>query len=180
MSSVPRTGQRLTDQGGETDWKVLAIDVNDPLAPLIDGTSPHALRVGVDRADFEDVEKYRPGVLTAYRDWWTYYKVARGDEPIPIVGHWYQNASFTEHTVEESHGFWSDLVNGKVDSNSINYNQTSQSNIQGSHIASSTATESFDIPTESNELPAQPKPSQFDQWYYLAGGVKLIEVPEKA
>jgi inorganic pyrophosphatase len=24
-------------QGGETDWKVLAIDVNDPLASLIDG-----------------------------------------------------------------------------------------------------------------------------------------------
>jgi len=178
--SKPGIARGLTDKGGETDWKVLAIDVNDPLAYLIDGKYSRSSRITVDNADFEDVEKYRPGVLKAYRDWWTYYKVARGDEPIPIVGHWYQNASFTEHTIEESHSFWSDLVNGKVDSNTINYNQTSQASIQGSYIASSAATESFDIPTESNELPAQPKPSQFDQWYYLAGDVKLIELPEKA
>lgn len=26
-------------QGGETDWKVLAIDVNDPLAPLVNSKS---------------------------------------------------------------------------------------------------------------------------------------------
>jgi inorganic pyrophosphatase len=45
MSSVPRTDQRLTDQGGETDWKVLAIDVNDPLAPLIDGKSLIPIRI---------------------------------------------------------------------------------------------------------------------------------------
>jgi len=109
-----------------------------------------------------------------------YYKIARGDEPIPILGHWYQNATFTEHTIEESHGYWSDLVNGKVDSNSINYNQTSQSDIGKSYIVSADATQSFDIPSESKELPAQPKPSEYDQWYYLAGGVKLIELPEKA
>jgi inorganic pyrophosphatase len=109
-----------------------------------------------------------------------YYKIARGDEPIPIVGHWYQNATSTEHTIEESHGFWSDLVNGKVDSNSINYNQTRRSDVKGSYIASADATQSFDIPAESKELPAQPKPSKYDQWYYLAGDVKLIELPEKA
>lgn len=109
-----------------------------------------------------------------------YYKIARGDEPIPIVGHWYQNATFTEHTIEESHGFWSDLVNGQVDSNSINFNQTSQSKIKESFIASADATQSFDIPSDSKELPAQPKPSEYDQWYYLAGDVKLIELPEKA
>lgn len=119
-------------------------------------------------------------VLKAYRDWWTYYKVARGDEPIPIVGHWYQNASFTEHTIEESHGYWSDLVTGKVDSNSINYDQTSRSDANNSCIAFSEATRSFGIPAESKELPAQPKPSRYDEWYYLAGGVKLIEVPEDA
>lgn len=109
-----------------------------------------------------------------------YYKIARGDEPIPIVGHWYQNASFTEHTIEESHGYWLDLVQGNVDSNSINYNQTSRSDINASYIEASTTTKTFDLPTESNELPAEPKPTEYDQWYYLAGGVKLIELPESA
>lgn len=111
---------------------------------------------------------------------WQYYKIARGDEPIPIVGHWYQNASFTEHTIEESHGYWSDLISGSVDSNSINYNQTSRPDIAKSYVEASTTTEQFELPSESNELPAEPKPTEYDQWSYLAGGVKLIEVPESA
>jgi inorganic pyrophosphatase len=28
-------------------------------------------------------------------------------------------------TIKSSHGYWEDLVRGKVDSNEINYNQTS-------------------------------------------------------
>lgn len=109
-----------------------------------------------------------------------YYKVARGDEPIPIVGHWYQNATFTEHTIEESHGYWLDLIRGNVDSNSINYNQTSRSDINASYIEASTTTKTFELPSESKELPAEPKPTEYDQWYYLAGGVEVIEVPESA
>src|SRR3546814_9262476 len=53
------------------------------------------------------------------------YKVARGDEVIPIIGESYQNVSFIEHVLEESHGFWKDLVTGKEDPGSINFNQTS-------------------------------------------------------
>lgn len=109
-----------------------------------------------------------------------YYKIARGDEPIPIVGHWYQNASFTEQIISESHGYWSDLIEGKVDSNEINYNQTSQPRIEGSYIDATRTTETFQLPAESRELPAEPKPTEYDQWYYLAGGVKLIEVPGSA
>lgn len=72
------------------------------------------------------------------------------------------------------------MIQGNVDSNTINYNQTSHSNIEASYVQSSAATETFDLPSESNELPAKPKPTEYDQWYYLAGGVKLIEVPESA
>ncbi|PVV04343.1 hypothetical protein BB560_001158 [Smittium megazygosporum] len=50
--------------GGETDWKVFAIDVNDPLAPKINNS--------------KDIEKYMPGLVDATRSWFTKYKVPQG------------------------------------------------------------------------------------------------------
>ena len=40
---------------GETDWKVIVIDVNDPQAK--------------DLNNLEDVERLMPGFLAATRDW---------------------------------------------------------------------------------------------------------------
>ena len=40
---------------GETDWKVMVIDVNDPQA--------------ADLNNLEDVERLMPGFLAATRDW---------------------------------------------------------------------------------------------------------------
>jgi len=40
----------LLDEG-ETDWKVIVIDVNDPLAPRLN--------------DIEDVERHLPGLIRA-------------------------------------------------------------------------------------------------------------------
>lgn len=127
-------------------------------------------------SDHEDVEKYRPGTIAAFRQWWTYYKVARGDDIIPIVGGGYQNSTFARDVVNESHGFWRDLVMGQVDSNAINFNQTSRPDVSQSFVQSSSATKTFDIPSESKELPAQPKPSKYNDWYYLAINLSLISV----
>lgn len=44
----------LLDEG-ETDWKILAIDVNDPLAPKLN--------------DIEDVERHLPGLIRATNEW---------------------------------------------------------------------------------------------------------------
>ena len=49
---------------GETDWKVIAIDVNDPLAPQL--------------SDIGDVEKHMPGFLRATVEWFKLYKVPDG------------------------------------------------------------------------------------------------------
>lgn len=78
------------NDGGETDWKILVIDINDPIAPFVNTV--------------EDVEKYRPGVTAAFYDWFQYYKVARGDDVIPIVGNAYQNASYiTQHVLPQGY-----------------------------------------------------------------------------
>jgi len=53
----------LLDEG-ETDWKLIAIDINDPLAPKLN--------------DIEDVERHLPGLLRATNEFWRIYKVCLG------------------------------------------------------------------------------------------------------
>jgi inorganic pyrophosphatase len=53
----------LLDEG-ETDWKVIVIDVNDPLAPKLN--------------DVEDVERHLPGLLRATNEWFRIYKIPDG------------------------------------------------------------------------------------------------------
>ena len=59
----------LLDEG-ETDWKVLVIDVNDPLAPKLN--------------DIEDVERHLPGLIRATNEWFRIYKIPDGK-----VGHFF-------------------------------------------------------------------------------------------
>ena len=53
----------LLDEG-ETDWKVLVVDVNDPLAPRLN--------------DIEDVERHLPGLIRATNEWFRIYKIPDG------------------------------------------------------------------------------------------------------
>ncbi|ROT38941.1 inorganic pyrophosphatase [Sodiomyces alkalinus F11] len=161
VKQVKILGALAPNDGGETDWKVLGIDVNDPIAPLVD--------------DFEDLELYRPGLLKAYRDWFTYYKVARGGDLIPIVGETYQNSSYAASVVETGHAYWLDLVKGAVDTNTINYNQTSRPDIRESYVSRCEATLRLGLPAASDEKPAAPKLERFQQWFYLDSTLKLIE-----
>ncbi|KAF5006210.1 hypothetical protein FDECE_7369 [Fusarium decemcellulare] len=167
VKSVKVLGGLALNDGGETDWKVIAIDTSDPLADLVDTV--------------EDLEKYRPGLAETFYNWFTYpkyYKVARGDEILEIVGGDYQNAKFMAKTIKDSHGDWQDLVRGKVDSNEINYNQTSTKKYKKSYVRSKDATKKFNLPTKSSVLPPAERPAKYDQWYYLDEDYKLIELPE--
>lgn len=49
---------------GETDWKLLAIDVKDPIADQVN--------------DVADVEKHFPGLLKATIEWFKIYKIPDG------------------------------------------------------------------------------------------------------
>jgi inorganic pyrophosphatase len=64
IKQVKVIGVMLLLDEGETDWKVLVIDVNDPLAPKLNS--------------IEDVRMYCPGLLEATVNWFRYYKLPDG------------------------------------------------------------------------------------------------------
>lgn len=149
------------NDGGETDWKIMVIDIRDPIAPYVNSV--------------EDVEKFRPGVTGAFYDWFRYYKVARGDGVIPIVGGAYQNASFiTEHVLPQGHEWWFDLISGKEDPDGLDVGQTSFPEFEG-FVEPAEAGETFGVPVRDAVLPAAGKPGVFDQWYYLDEEFGLIK-----
>ncbi|EGC36901.1 hypothetical protein DICPUDRAFT_94197 [Dictyostelium purpureum] len=88
---------------GETDWKILCIDVNDPAASLINSE--------------EDLEKVLPGkvneVYTFLRD----YKIPDGKGPNQFAFDGkLQNREFAVSVIEETEHEWKSLVAGKTES----------------------------------------------------------------
>ena len=56
---------------GETDWKIMAIDVEDEMASKLN--------------DIEDVETHLPGLLAATVEWFKIYKVITDIEEITLI-----------------------------------------------------------------------------------------------
>jgi inorganic pyrophosphatase len=73
----------LLDEG-ETDWKIIVIDINDPLASKLNGEiifsclCVHSSQVSLVPVDIEDVEKQMPGLLRATNEWFRIYKIPDG------------------------------------------------------------------------------------------------------
>lgn len=78
---------------GETDWKVIAINVNDENAANINNIG--------------DVEKFKPGYLDATRNWFKVYKIPDGKpaNTFAFDGE-YKDKEFAEKTIIETHKFW--------------------------------------------------------------------------
>lgn len=97
----------LIDEG-ETDWKIITIDCNDPLA---------------DRLwDVHDVEKYFPGLLKATVEWFKIYKIPDGkpENQFAFNGE-AKSAAFATNIVAEVHKFWKNLINKEVDAGEISW-----------------------------------------------------------
>uniref|UniRef100_H2YZ23 inorganic diphosphatase n=1 Tax=Ciona savignyi TaxID=51511 RepID=H2YZ23_CIOSA len=101
---------------GETDWKVIAIDVNDPDAAKLN--------------DINDVEKIKPNYLDDTRNWFRVYKVADGKpyNSFAFDGA-YKDRAFAEKIIAETNVFWKDMISGTTACNLDITNTT----CQGSH-----------------------------------------------
>ncbi|XP_022105941.1 inorganic pyrophosphatase-like [Acanthaster planci] len=87
---------------GETDWKILTIDVRDKLAKVLN--------------DVEDIREHMPGFLEATFEWFKIYKVPDGKpfnsfafnaEP--------KNKDFALDIIKKTHGQWQQLMHNKTD-----------------------------------------------------------------
>lgn len=79
---------------GETDWKLICINVEDPYASKLN--------------DVVDVESYMPGCIGAIRDWFKDYKLPTINE-FGFEGKC-MNRAFAESVVAETHEFWKALI----------------------------------------------------------------------
>ncbi|VDN13320.1 unnamed protein product [Dibothriocephalus latus] len=87
---------------GETDWKVIAIHTEDPLAAKLN--------------DIDDVEKHMPGFLQATRDWFRNYKVPTGKPKNEFAfGENFKNREFALKMINQTHEQWKKLVTEKTD-----------------------------------------------------------------
>lgn len=91
----------LIDEG-ETDWKILCIDVNDPWAEKMN--------------DVEDIEKHMPGLLKATVQWFKIYKIPAGSEENKFAFNGEaKNKEFAMKIIKETHDCWSNLIMKKLE-----------------------------------------------------------------
>ncbi|XP_048189415.1 inorganic pyrophosphatase 2, mitochondrial isoform X1 [Perognathus longimembris pacificus] len=95
----------LIDEG-ETDWKLIAINVNDPEAEKFH--------------DIDDVEKFKPGYLDATLNWLRFYKVPEGkaENKFAFNGE-FKNKAFALEVIKSAHECWKALLMKKCDGGAI-------------------------------------------------------------
>jgi hypothetical protein len=93
----------LIDEG-ETDWKIIVIDVTDPLAAELN--------------DIEDVERLMPGLLRGTHEWFKIYKIPDGKPANEFAFEGQaKNREFALKVIEETHSHWSELIGGQSGNN---------------------------------------------------------------
>ncbi|KAL1264854.1 hypothetical protein QQF64_005209 [Cirrhinus molitorella] len=139
----------LIDEG-ETDWKVMVINVEDPEAE--------------DYNDIEDVRRLKPGYLEATLDWFRMYKVPDGkpENQFAFEGE-FKNRDFAIKTVKDTHSFWKALISKKTDAGELNCMNTC---VSDSPYCRSAAEAEAVVDSAHPYGDAEPIPSSADKWFY--------------
>ncbi|CAE7168896.1 unnamed protein product [Rhizoctonia solani] len=145
----------LLDEG-ETDWKVIVVDVNDPLAPKLN--------------DVEDIERHLPGLIRATNEWFRIYKIPDGkpENAFAFSGE-AKNKKYATEIIHECHEAWRRLVTGETPAKTPSYDLSitnvtvpnSPGYVERSH---STYTS---LPPDSRKPPAPIDPS-ISKWFHIS------------
>jgi inorganic pyrophosphatase len=145
----------LLDEG-ETDWKIIVIDVNDPLANELN--------------DIEDVERKLPGFLKATEEWFRIYKIPDGkpENKFAFNGE-AKNKEYALKVIKENHEAWKRLISGKVSNKTEKYEvQTVNTQVQDSPYRVAIDSDAVKaVPTHEDKPGAALDPS-VDKWYFVA------------
>lgn len=92
---------------GEMDWKVIVVNVNDPLAE--------------EMHDIDDLYRVLPGLLHATFSWFRTYKVPDGKElNVFAFREQVQSAHYANEIIQECHESWQKLISGELAHKNIN------------------------------------------------------------
>jgi nucleosome-remodeling factor subunit len=136
---------------GETDWKVIAIDVNDPLAENLN--------------DIHDVDKVMPGFLKATVEWFKIYKMPDGKPANEFAFNGEaKNKEFAENIIASTHESWKKLMSRETDGKGIVLTNTSLGN-SDSIVSTEASVMLGSQPEHGEDLPL---PEGVDKWHYVS------------
>ncbi|KAK5649625.1 hypothetical protein RI129_000654 [Pyrocoelia pectoralis] len=140
----------LIDEG-ETDWKLIAIDINDPLANDIN--------------DVGDLDKHFPGLLKATVEWFKIYKIPDGkpENQFAFNGE-AKPADFAHGVVDQVHKFWKQLISKEVDAKGISCINTS---LDGNSFMISSDEANEIINKTPTLAPPQAVDPIVDKWHFI-------------
>jgi len=145
----------LLDEG-ETDWKIIAIDVNDPLAN--------------DLNDIEDVERKLPGFLKATEEWFRIYKIPDGkpENKFAFNGE-AKNKDYALKVIKENHEAWKRLISGKIPNKADKYDiQTVNTQVQDSPYRVAADSDAVKAIPPHEDKPGIALDPSVDKWYFVA------------
>ncbi|XP_061612539.1 inorganic pyrophosphatase 2, mitochondrial isoform X2 [Phyllopteryx taeniolatus] len=139
----------LIDEG-ETDWKVIAINADDPEAGRFD--------------DLDDVRRLKPGYLEATFDWFKRYKVPDGkaENQFAFDGQ-FRDKDFALETVKSTHQFWKALISRETAAGELSCMNTS---VSESRFCCSAEDAAAVVESACAFGAAEPIPTSVDKWFY--------------
>ncbi|QRW09116.1 inorganic pyrophosphatase [Ceratobasidium sp. AG-Ba] len=142
----------LLDEG-ETDWKVIVIDVNDPLASKLN--------------DVEDIERHLPGLVRATNEWFRIYKIPDGkpENSFAFSGE-AKNKRYATEIIHECHEAWRRLTTQpNVPTYGISLANVTQRESTG--YVDKTSSIYTGLPPDSRKPPAPIDPS-ISKWFHIS------------
>ncbi|KAI0347721.1 inorganic diphosphatase [Trametopsis cervina] len=145
----------LLDEG-ETDWKVIVVDVNDPLASKLN--------------DIEDLELNLPGLTRATNEWFKIYKIPDGkpENQFAFSGE-AKNKKYATEIIHECHEAWRRLVSGQSPAKTASYDLSIANTTLPDTTGYTTKSDQLyqSIPPDSRKPPAPIDPA-ISKWFYIA------------
>ncbi|KAF9432042.1 Inorganic pyrophosphatase [Entomortierella beljakovae] len=145
----------LLDEG-ETDWKVLVIDVKDPLADQLN--------------DIADVERVLPGLIDATRDWFRIYKKPDGkpENEFAFAGA-AKDKAYATQVIEDTNAAWKRLIYGTIPSKAEAYDvKVTNLQVQDSPFKVSADHDAVKNVPAASPKPAAPIDASIDKWFWTS------------
>ncbi|KAG0707447.1 inorganic pyrophosphatase [Suillus ampliporus] len=145
----------LLDEG-ETDWKVIVVDVHDPLASKLN--------------DIEDVERHLPGLIRATNEWFRIYKIpdGKGENAFAFSGE-AKNKKYATEIIHECNEAWRRLISGESPARTPTYDLSIRNltNPNSPGLVTRSDPTYANLPADSRQPPAPIDPS-ISKWFYIS------------